>query len=780
MKFRLVLTGKAVTGVARADIQQRLIEQLRLPPEQAAALLPPAMRVIKQGLDRQGAERLRLRFEAVGLETRVEAIEIAPPIDPLESLRTLAGTGLKRSRPSLSYVLHLFLVTLCCALIPALYAGLVLALAGALGWYLTHLHLYLDEVRNVWLKLCAYGIPAISGGVLLLFMARPLFLGRRPPERPMTLDLAREPRLRAVLEHLSQAIGLQPPVAVELSGQVNASVHFEGGWRGFFTGRKVLTIGLPLVAGLTVQQFVGVLAHEFGHFAQRFGLRCSFLINHVNAWLEARSYARDAWDDRLDDWLERELWFPLPLALSLARAGIALSRWIMGGCFRLSFRLSRSLSRQMEFDADRYEALVSGSGTFRQTALQLRTLSEAWREVDRHNGRLWRERRLLRDMPEATALMASRLDGATLKAIEESLERQATRYWDTHPADLDRIRYSEALAAPGHLHDRRPAAALFERFADHCQRVTLAYYGDLGLDHQGAQLQDSHSLLQASQQREQALDQLQEWSGRQWRAEPWLPLHLPVREAHGSLDWQATIDLLRQQSPEIARAWESAEQEQRQRAALAYCLSWHQCGVNSWLSDHEPLDPATHQPLYHRIDEGRTPAQQQLVPVASLYRRRLELALAKADDATRAAATALMQMSGLGRDFLRLREAQELAGRFVAEYRHEGGEKADRLSHDALVRYQDLALRLLKKADRIAQPLLDGETLGGYLRLRCPHLQGEPGQPMAFFEQSQTLIDSLSYAFARVASEVASGCLAIEREHGIRGIRLIARVGATA
>ncbi len=34
----------------------------------------------------------------------------------------------------------------------------------------------------------------------------------------------------------------------------------------------VLTIGLPLVAGLSAKEFAGILAHEFGHFTQ--GLAC--------------------------------------------------------------------------------------------------------------------------------------------------------------------------------------------------------------------------------------------------------------------------------------------------------------------------------------------------------------------------------------------------------------------------------------------------------------------------------------------------------------------------
>lgn len=772
MKYRLVLTGRAIQGCSSERIQQQLMERMKLSATQAQRLLPPARRVLKQGLDRAGAEALHKRFQAVGLETRIEALAPEPPADPLQPLQALAQAGFEHQPPSRGYVAHVCLVTACCLLIPALYAGLVIALAVALGWYLSQVHLWLAGF-GLWLKLCAYVIPAVSGGIVLLFLARPLFSKLAPAAPELKLDLNAEPRLQQLIHQLCQALDLQPPVAVHLSAQVNASVHFEGGWRGLRADRKVLTIGMPLVAGLTAQQFVGVLAHEFGHFAQQLGMRSSFLINRVNAWLEQRCLVRDPWDDRLDDWMERNLWVPIPQALRLGQFGIDLSRRLLQTGFWLSFRLSRSLSRQMEFDADRYETRLVGSATFRQTALRLRTLAEAWHAIDQKNASIWRERRLLRNMPEATTLMASRLDKEVLQAIERNLEEHTTRYWDTHPADLERIQHSEALKAPGLVHDPRPAASLFERFTEHCERVTLARYAELGLDYRSAQLQDSQTLLKTNAEREQALGQLREWSGRQWRAEPWLPLHLPPQAGHGDLTWQAAVDSLRQQSPEITRAWQTAEEEDEQRIALAYGLGWHSWGETTWLNEREQIVPELHEPQYRKIEQNETPARQQLTQAASLYRRRLECTLARGDGAARKAGRLLLQLSALYADYSRVVESRELAGRYLLDHRRRGDVLAERRSQDALLRYQDQAMRLLNKADAIAQPYLDGATVGGYLRLRCPNLKVEPGEPMSFFDNSAALLDSLAYVHARVAAEVASACLAIERAQGIRGIRLL-------
>lgn len=807
MVFHLVLTGRALPGHTPESIRQGLQARLKLSPAQSAALLPPARQVLKSGLDRRSAERWLHLLAKVGLEARLEAsaaasvpqpatgpapkagsrpaaaasAESAGAADPLLALQALARDGLKRSRPSAGYVAQLLLVTLCCLLVPVLYTALLIGLALALGWYLTHIHQYLGGLSNIWLRLAICGIPLLSGGILLLFMGRPLFFASRRGAQPLELDLAREPRLRQVIEQLCQAIGLRPPVAVHLCNEVNASVHFQGGWRGFFSGDKVLTIGMPLVAGMTVQQFVGVLAHEFGHFAQRLGMRCSFLINRVNAWLESRAYAHDPWDDRLQAWQEDEdAWDLLRWAAWVAQYGIAASRWLLRGCFGLSLRLSRALSRQMEFDADRYETLIAGSATFRQSALRLRALAEAQAEVDRQNARTWRERRLLRNMPEATALKVARLSAQTLQHLERSLEQESPRYWDTHPADLERIRASEALQAPGYLQDQRPAAVLFGDFAAHCQGVTRDYYQALGLDYQAEQLQDSEAILQLSARREQALDQLAEWSGRQWRPLPWLPLHLPLQETHRQLGWQAVVDQLRRLSPEISQAWEQAEALEERRVALGYCARMYQQGLTTRLGEQEPFVAERHLPLYRQIEEGQAPAQQQLRQAASLYRRRLELGLGRAPDAVRDAARLLLPMSRLYVDYARLREARELAERFLAVHREYAEPMTDRLSQDALLRFQDLALKLLGQADTIPQKLFDGGTLGGYLRLRCPRLKAQPGDPLEFFRHSGTILDSLAYAQRRALAEVASHCAAAEARQGIRGIRLLSRVGEPA
>ena len=74
---------------------------------------------------------------------------------------------------------------------------------------------------------------------------------------------------------------------------VDATASFRLGAAGLLGQDMTLTIGLPLVAGLSMRQFAGVLAHEFGHFSQGAGMRLTYVIRRVNGWFFRVVYERD-------------------------------------------------------------------------------------------------------------------------------------------------------------------------------------------------------------------------------------------------------------------------------------------------------------------------------------------------------------------------------------------------------------------------------------------------------------------------------------------------------
>jgi Zn-dependent protease with chaperone function len=130
-----------------------------------------------------------------------------------------------------------------------------------------------------------------------------------------------------------------------------------------------------LVAGLTLPQFAGVLAHEFGHFSQGTGMRLGRTIRGVNAWFHRVVYERDGWDEALQRGTQEGGW--TGLAYLGAQLMVGLGRKLLFGLMVVGHAVSCFLSRQMELDADQYGARVAGSSTFADTSLRVRVLNAA-------------------------------------------------------------------------------------------------------------------------------------------------------------------------------------------------------------------------------------------------------------------------------------------------------------------------------------------------------------------------------------------------------------------
>ena len=96
--------------------------------------------------------------------------------------------------------------------------------------------------------------------------------------RAHLLSRADEPVLFEFVNHLCGIVGAPQPTQIDVTNDVNAAASFESGLLTVVALRLKLTIGLPLVAGMTLRQFTGVLAHEFGHFSQGTGMRLTYVI----------------------------------------------------------------------------------------------------------------------------------------------------------------------------------------------------------------------------------------------------------------------------------------------------------------------------------------------------------------------------------------------------------------------------------------------------------------------------------------------------------------------
>jgi hypothetical protein len=294
-------------------------------------------------------------------------------------------------RVPLLYDLGLLLVAVAMVLLPLLYIALIMLAGYGIYFHATE-STGIFEGGNARLAALVYFTPIVAGLILIFFMLKPLFARPPPQPLPVSLDPAEEPGVFRFVEKICATVGAPLPRRIDVDCQVNASAGFAAGFRSMFSQDLVLTIGLPLVAGLSLRELAGVLAHEFGHFTQGTGMRLTYIIRSVNNWFARVVYERDAWDEMLiKASTEGAIGLGMALMLNAARFMVWLTRRILWVLMMAGHIISSFMLRQMEFDADRYEARVAGSTAFETTSLKLRLLGLASQGVYSNFQNAWNQ-----------------------------------------------------------------------------------------------------------------------------------------------------------------------------------------------------------------------------------------------------------------------------------------------------------------------------------------------------------------------------------------------------
>lgn len=216
----------------------------------------------------------------------------------------------------------------------------LIAVLGLLVWGLVSLH-----AAGLVFKVV---LPVLA---LIAAIGRALWVTVPPPEgRELRRDEA--PELFTVIDAVRRAASAPAPHRVIVTDELNASVSQVPRLGIFGWHRNYLSLGLPLLAALTPDQFRAVLAHEFGHLS--------------------RAHAR------FGNWIYRvrATWSQIDQALSQRRSALGallVNRFVewYGPYFGA---YSFALARRHELEADRTAATVTGSTTAAMalTALALR------------------------------------------------------------------------------------------------------------------------------------------------------------------------------------------------------------------------------------------------------------------------------------------------------------------------------------------------------------------------------------------------------------------------
>ena len=352
----------------------------------------------------------------------------------------------------------------------------VAAYFGLAGWFLwTAYHLTVGQGSGATHPLLAYfiGLCALFlGGVMIaaLFAVK-----RSPPEGLHEITPEQEPGLFIFLHELADAAGAPRPHKVFLSDRVNAAVFYDLSLLNLiFPSRKNLEIGLALVNVLNRGELRAVLAHEFGHFAQRSMAvgRWVYVAQQIAGQLVSRR-------NGIDDFLARVRGFDLRLMVPAAVVQVVLwsVRSLVDSAFGAVILMQRALSREMELHADLVAVSLTGSDALVHALHRLQSADDAWARTLRFAHAENSDGRPVRDIFALQSAMTERVgailnddaygrvpapprnDPAKHRLFKVELA-QPPRMWLTHPLNHEREANAKRLYVAAPI-DPRPAWSLF-------------------------------------------------------------------------------------------------------------------------------------------------------------------------------------------------------------------------------------------------------------------------------------------------------------------------------
>ncbi|UYZ62780.1 M48 family metallopeptidase [Hymenobacter weizhouensis] len=340
------------------------------------------------------------------------------------------------------------------------------------------------SVKGLIFHLVLVGVTLMLPVFLLKFLFK---LGGDDDNGYLPLDPAAHPDLFAFVRQLSAEAGVAMPRQILVNGQVNASVFYTNTLRSLvWPTPKNLLIGLGLVNGLNLTEFKAVLAHEFGHFGQR-SMKLGSYVYAASRVIHDMVYERDKWDEVLADW-RRSDW------------RVAWAGWLMTGvvwvvrkllqlCYQGIHVVHASLSREMEFQADRVAVRLAGSDAICQALYRLGPTSGALSQARQQLGLalehelatddiFYHQTRYLTDMqPAAPAPAAASLEPvAEPQMLFRPDEVSVVEMYASHPADYLRELNAKRPFVPGPVDDRSPWLLFGTEAAALRQRVTATLY----------------------------------------------------------------------------------------------------------------------------------------------------------------------------------------------------------------------------------------------------------------------------------------------------------------
>lgn len=798
-RYNVVLTGQVRKGFTIEQVSGDLARLAGIDAAQAALLLGGSMRVVKANVDQNTATQFQSRFEAIGAQCAIRpAATEGPPVERISSVENVASRVLtphtikaafageiprlassRRSRALLMAVGGAMM------LLPVLYATFAAGVMFASVWHaLNNWDWFIPSRPGGYAFLVLYALLCVVGAGLAIVLFKPFFAPAADVYRPLKLSHQDDPLFFAFIDSIAQRVGAPMPVEIHVGCTADISVGPKHGFIGLYSKALVLTLGLPLVGGLTARQLAGCVARELGHFSRRPGLVFYHAVSSINGWFARCVHARDRWDGVLDEYIRRYADYR-GLLLRVAKGAIWSSRKCMLVFLKLGILLSRRLERQMEFDADRFAACIAGSGEFRNLLLRGQELRAAGDAVGKRLSYNRDDGKLTDNFPKMLVDQSRSLPERYREVIMQGLQEQTPSFWSRYPSGYERIANADALAAPGIFTINAPGTALLARYERLCRQASLMHYRHVfGVAVKPEQLVSSVEVNTHAEQRETDAAVLKSYLAGQFWATRYLNIK---RQAAYSAPHQEETKLRLDSLVRQVRKGIPDYEKLLARYKAAYDLHVNALAARMLAQHAVPFDAAAFNlrgPSESDVAEVLQSAVQttaalepELVKYESINAQRLALALAMRTDAqTQDDINRLLQalavVAKTHRGIINLRCYFLVLDRRRHHFGPDAGPTQNGHDEAESVRQEYAALLALTGTAPYPFESKDGvRTISDYLRDYCGTPEQLPGDQEPLLKRIENICKCIEFLHERVMARLTAIAAEVEEKLGVEPLK---------
>ena len=300
--------------------------------------------------------------------------------------------------------------------------------------------------RGVTLNGIVFAVGIMAIGLLIFYYVIKYFFkyNKASTDKLISITSKDYPEIFEIINKVTQKVGTKSPHKVYLSPDVNASVTYNSSFLSLlFPIRKNLIIGYPLLITYTQEELAAILAHEFGHFAQK-SMHVGSYVYYSNNIIYDMLYDNEGVNNVLSGCASN---FAVIAAVIIRGIQAILQR-----VYKIVNINYLKLSREMEFHADEIATNVAGSKVFVDALRKIEKASTVYYYTINLTQAVYdKEQKLFPNFFtnfKYCYTQECKQEDASNIIFEKKSKLQFQDLWSTHPSTEDRIAAIEVLDIP--------------------------------------------------------------------------------------------------------------------------------------------------------------------------------------------------------------------------------------------------------------------------------------------------------------------------------------------